>query len=118
MDDQLDNDLRNHIRIVFDNFEDAHADEGWLLLREKYPEKAKRRPAAWLWWSAAAALLLLFLGILLFRTTPVNKENLVAGKKGHPGKLVPKTDETKKDNHVRDESKADSVISSLQSQEL
>ena len=49
MDDQLDNDLKNRIRDVFDNYEDEHADEGWLLLREKYPEKAKRRAVAWLW---------------------------------------------------------------------
>jgi hypothetical protein len=118
MDDQLDNDLRNHIREVFDNFEDAHADEGWLLLREKYPEKEKRRPIAWLWWSSVAALVLLFLGILLFKHTPVNKQNLVSAKKERPNNSVPKTVETKKDNGIRDRLKADSVINSLQNQNL
>jgi hypothetical protein len=43
MDDQLDNDLKNRIREVFDNFEDASADEGWLLLREKFPEEESKR---------------------------------------------------------------------------
>ena len=39
MDDPLDNDLKKRIREVFDNYNDEHADEGWLLLREKYPER-------------------------------------------------------------------------------
>jgi hypothetical protein len=66
MDDQLDNDLQNRIREVFDNHEDATADEGWLLLRERFPaEQSKRRAFAWMWWSAAA-ILLAFLGIGLW----------------------------------------------------
>jgi len=65
MDDQLDKDIKNRIREVFDNYEDPSADEGWLLLREKFPEEKKRRPIAWLWWSAAA-LFLLFLGFGLW----------------------------------------------------
>jgi hypothetical protein len=66
MDDQLDNDLKNRIKEVFDNFEDASASEGWLQLREKFPEKqAKRRAIAWVWWGAAA-ILFLFLGIGLW----------------------------------------------------
>ncbi|MDB5142439.1 MAG: hypothetical protein JWQ66_1152 [Mucilaginibacter sp.] len=118
MDDQLDNDLKKRIREVFDNFEDTDADEGWLLLREKYPEKEKRRPVAWLWWgSVAAALLLFFLGILWLRDTPENKQKLAAGKQ-HPVSQAPKTIETKKDNSVKDNSKADSVINSLQNQNL
>jgi hypothetical protein len=44
MDDPLDNDLRNRIREVFDNYDDEYADEGWQLLREKYPKKARRSP--------------------------------------------------------------------------
>jgi hypothetical protein len=63
MDDQLDNDLKNRIREVFDNYEDTTADEGWLLLREKFPEEEKKRPVIWLWWAGAAAGLLLFLAI-------------------------------------------------------
>ncbi|MDB5031517.1 hypothetical protein [Mucilaginibacter sp.] len=118
MDDQLDNDLTNRIREVFDNFEDAHADEGWLLLREKFPEKEKRRPVAWLWWSSAAALLLLFLGILLFKQTPVNKQNLVSVKKEHPDNPAEKTIERKKDHSIKDSLKTDSVINSLQHQNL
>ena len=118
MDDQLDNDLRNRIREVFDNFEDTHADEGWLLLREKYPEKEKRRPIAWLWWSSIAALFLLFLGILLLKQTPVNNQNLVSVKKERPNNSAPKSIDTKKDNRIEDSLKADSVINSLQNQNL
>jgi hypothetical protein len=67
MDDQLDNDLKNRIREVFDDFEDPSADEGWLLLREKFPEEqSKRRAFAWLWWGSAAAVLLVFLGVGLW----------------------------------------------------
>ncbi|WP_419701315.1 hypothetical protein [Mucilaginibacter sp. NFX135] len=71
MDEQLDNDLSNRIREVFDNFDDTSfpsADEGWLLLREKFPETEKKRPVAWLWWASAAAAILLFLSIGLWMT--------------------------------------------------
>jgi cbb3-type cytochrome oxidase subunit 3 len=121
MDDQLDNDLRNRIREVFENYDDEHADEGWLLLREKYPEKAKRRPIAWLWWgSVAAALILLFLGILWYNYTP-KKENQFTGNKQHPAHLTQKPAESKKDNNKGiDESnrKADSVLNSLQKEAI
>ena len=65
MDEQLDNDLKSRIREVFDNHEDTTADEGWLLLREKFPAQKKRRGIIWLWWGAAA-ILLVFLGIGLW----------------------------------------------------
>src|ERR1700743_72067 len=115
MDDQLDNDLKKRIREVFDNYEDEHADAGWLLLREKYPEKAKRRAVAWLWYGSVAALVLIFLGIFLFRQEPVKKEKLVAGK-SHPVNRVPKRIE--KESNIKDNSKADSVINSLQKQDF
>jgi len=67
MDEELDDILKNRIKEVFENFEDSSADEGWLLLREKYPEKqSKRRALGWLWWGSAAAILLVFLGIGLW----------------------------------------------------
>jgi len=66
MEDQFDEDLRSHIRKVFDDYHDTSADEGWSLLRKKFPEKEKRRPIIWVWWSAAA-LLLLFIGIGIWR---------------------------------------------------
>lgn len=71
MDDQLDNDLKNHIREVFDNYEDTTADEGWLLLREKFPAQKKRRGAAWLW--RAAAVLLICAGTGLWVETLTDK---------------------------------------------
>jgi hypothetical protein len=66
MDERLDNDLRNRISEVFENYEDTTADEGWLLLREKFPEERRRRVPAWLWWGSAAAILVLFLTIGLW----------------------------------------------------
>ena len=119
MDDQLDNNLRNRIREVFDNYEDGHADEGWLLLREKYPEEEKRRPVAWLWWGSVAASLLLLMGIVWHNYTPAHKENLLTGKKQHSAHLPQKTTESKKANNIKNENeRADSVINSLQSQAL
>ena len=80
MDDQLDNDLKNRIKEVFDNFEDTSADEGWLQLREKFPEKQKdRRIFAWVWWGAAA-IIFLFLGIGLWIYSANNKAGDLAVK--------------------------------------
>jgi hypothetical protein len=73
MDDQLDNDLRDRIREVFDNYEDTTADEGWLLLRERFPVEEKQRRPVFLWWASAAAVLLLFLSIGLWIAS--NKSN-------------------------------------------
>lgn len=98
MDDQLDDNLRKRISEVFDNFEDASADEGWLLLREKFPQKAKRSPVIWIWASSVAALLLLFLGVMFFRSTPVIKPNIAVNKKLPGNNLIPKTTESKKDS--------------------
>jgi hypothetical protein len=82
MDERWDNDLNKRIKEVFDNYEDTSADEGWQLLREKYPEKKKRRVAGWMWLSGAAALLLLFVGILRLRSGNENNgQQLVNGKK-------------------------------------
>ncbi|HVV54195.1 MAG TPA: hypothetical protein VHC47_02655 [Mucilaginibacter sp.] len=81
MDDPLDNDLRKRIREVFENFEDASADEGWLLLREKFPEKKKSRRIIWLWLPAAAALLLLFISILWFRPAGPNNQQATISQK-------------------------------------
>ena len=82
MDERWDNDLSKRIKEVFDNYEDASSDEGWLLLREKYPEKAKRRVAGWIWLSGAAALLLLFVGILWLGSGKENNgQQLANGKK-------------------------------------
>ncbi|SDP60265.1 Cell division protein DamX, binds to the septal ring, contains C-terminal SPOR domain [Mucilaginibacter sp. OK268] len=83
MDEQLDNDLSNRIREVFDNFDDTSfpsADEGWLLLRKNFPETEKKRPVAWLWWASTAAALLLFLSIGLWITGKKEQTNTLALK--------------------------------------
>jgi len=82
MDERWDNDLSKRIKEVFDNYEDTSADEGWQLLREKFPEKKKRRVAGWIWLSGAAALLLFFVGILWLRSGNENNgQELANGKK-------------------------------------
>jgi hypothetical protein len=124
MDDPLDNDLKNHIREVFDNYDDEHADEGWQLLREKYPEKARRSPVLWLGLGSAAAVLLLFLGILWLDKKPEKENKLVANKPviNHP--IVKSIEPQKNSNTIIDKSNnadneaADSVIKSLQTQKL
>ncbi|MDB5009342.1 MAG: hypothetical protein JWQ06_131 [Mucilaginibacter sp.] len=63
MNEQFNNNLKNRVREVFENFEDPSADEGWLLLRKKFPKKEKDRGVIWLWRGLAAAILLLLLGI-------------------------------------------------------
>ena len=78
MDDQLDNDLRDRIREVFDNYEDTTADEGWLLLREKFPVKEEKRLGVWLWWAGAAAGLLLFLSIGVWMLVEKQPANTIA----------------------------------------
>jgi hypothetical protein len=98
MDDQLDDNLKKRISEVFDNFEDASADEGWLLLREKFPQKAKRSPVIWIWASSVAALLLLFLGVMFFRSTPIVKPHIAINKKQPGNNLVPKATENKRDS--------------------
>jgi hypothetical protein len=65
-EERLDNDLSNRISEVFDNYEDTGADEGWDLLRQKYPPKEKDRGLTWLWY-AAAAVVLLGLGVWLIQ---------------------------------------------------
>ena len=81
MDERWDNDLKKRIKEVFDNYDDTSADEGWRRLREKFPEKQKRRVAVWIWLGSAAALLALLLGIFWMRTTNTTAQQF-AGNKG------------------------------------
>jgi len=84
-DDQLDDDLKKRIKQVFDNYEDDTANEGWLLLREKYPEKEEDdRGIFWLWWRIAgvAALLLMALGVgLWLNFNETGKQNIAQHNK-------------------------------------
>ncbi|RCH56476.1 hypothetical protein DJ568_01055 [Mucilaginibacter hurinus] len=76
MSEELDNDLKRRISEVFDNYEDHTADEGWMMLREKFPATAKHRGTAWLWWASAAAMFLLFLGVgLWLKNEPGKPDN-------------------------------------------
>jgi len=79
MDNKTDNDLKKRINEVFENFDDLSAHGGWLLLREKYPEK-KRRVIAWYWWGMTAAVLLCFFGIALFNNDTGTKPEKLSYK--------------------------------------
>ena len=104
MDEQLDNDLRDHIKAVFDDFEDTPeaANEGWLKLREKFPEEQRDRGIfAWIWWGAAAAILLLFLGVGLWVFSDQNANNqLLTSKttKARPAQQMAVTTEKQPDS--------------------
>ena len=122
MDDPLDNDLRNRIREVFDNYDDGQTDEGWQLLREKYPEKARRSPVLWLWLGSAAAVLLLLVGIF-WLDKKSEKENKLVGNKpaiNHP--IVKSIEPQKNSNNIvnnnADNTAADRATNSLQTQKL
>jgi hypothetical protein len=91
MSDNLDNDLKNRIREVFDNYTDDTADAGWDLLRQKFPEEKKRKVIAW-WWYSAAAVLLVCLGTWFFYPQPTP---LVAYQpKQHPSQQHTTVDNT------------------------
>ena len=79
MEDQLDEELKNRIKKVFDEYQDPSADEGWLQLRKKFPaEKGRRRIVPLFWWSAAA-LVLLALGLGIWKYSANEQSPNVAG---------------------------------------
>ncbi|WP_158989416.1 outer membrane beta-barrel protein [Mucilaginibacter sp. L196] len=78
-DDQLDNDLRDRIKQVFDDYQDDTAEEGWLLLRKKYPEEKKDRAIFWYRVAGVAAFLLLFLNIFLWYRDDSGYKKKIAG---------------------------------------
>jgi hypothetical protein len=86
MSEEFDKQLKDHITDVFDNYEDSSAGAGWALLREKYPEKDKKRPVAW-WWFGVAAGLLLILGAALWLSTgektPQALKQITSAKPSH-----------------------------------
>ena len=85
-DEQLNDKLKRHMRQVFDQYEDDTADEGWKLLRERYPEKKNDRPVIWLWrMGAVAALLLAFLGVGLWFYSNRGVKPVVAVKNNKAG---------------------------------
>lgn len=80
MYEQLDNDFIKRVGEVFEDIQSPSANEGWLKLLEKFPEKKKEKIAFFWYYWGAAAVLFLFLGIsYLFYTNNVainnNKDN-------------------------------------------
>ncbi len=61
--ENFDEELKNRIKQVFEEYDDGEANKGWDLLREKYPEKNRRK--YFLWWFAAALFFIAFIFWLL-----------------------------------------------------
>lgn len=81
MSEPFDDELSKHISDVFDQYEDtAPAEEGWLLLRQKFPPQKKRRIVP-LWWSLAATLLIAALFGIWFYNTPQQPKSTVVKTK-------------------------------------
>ena len=71
MSEDFDKRFKDHVSQVFENFADEQADKGWLLLREKYPEKNNKHLLAWWWLYTAAALLIVSgLGVWVLNNKP------------------------------------------------
>ncbi|MGI4749601.1 MAG: hypothetical protein ACRYFB_03110 [Janthinobacterium lividum] len=62
--EDFDENLKNRIKQIFEDYDDGAADKGWNLLREKYPEKKRRNYI--FWWTCAAVTLLLMALIIWF----------------------------------------------------
>ncbi len=71
--ENFDEEFKNQIKQVFEEYNDSTANEGWDLLREKYPEK-KRRDGFFWWIFVAAALFLIALVFGLFRADIYEKD--------------------------------------------
>lgn len=63
--ENFDENLKNRIKQIFEDYDDGQANEGWNLLRKKYPEKKRRD--YFFWWISAASLLLMILMIWFFQ---------------------------------------------------
>ena len=112
MDDQFDDKLKQRIKEVFDGYHDSSAAEGWLQLREKFPERKRRRIILWIW--LAAAVLLLFVGISLRLYLVNNKQadnKIARNNKGvpQPSKPLPHQQKSLADQQEAD-TKTNSVI--------
>ncbi len=70
--ENFDEELKNRIKHIFEDYDDGRANEGWNLLREKYPQKKRRDYFFW-WMVSAAALFLmaLIIGFYQFETYQV-----------------------------------------------
>jgi hypothetical protein len=68
MEESEDKKLREHIKAVFDNYDDGMADLGWQKLRKKHP--GNRNTILWL--TGVAAMLVA--GIILYQTTKTSDD--------------------------------------------
>lgn len=72
--ENFDEDLKNRIKQIFDDYDDSQANEGWNLLREKYPEKKRDY---FFWWISSAAVLLLMALLFWFFQPEIYKPKSV-----------------------------------------
>ncbi len=90
--ENFDEALKNRIKQIFKDYDDGQANEGWNLLREKYPEKKRRD--YFFWWLSAASLLFMVLMIWFFQpeTYRVKSVKDVKQLKSNPTEIQAKTD--------------------------
>lgn len=79
--ENFDEELKNRIKQVFEEYDDGAADEGWNLLREKYPVKNRRK--YFFWWLSFVAALLLIAFVFWFLQLEPNKKQVVKAVKQH-----------------------------------
>lgn len=72
--ENFDEELKNRIKQVFEEYDDGAANKGWNLLREKYPEK--KRDKYFFWWAGLAALFLVALLFGLFLSGNLKNNHL------------------------------------------
>ena len=86
-----DDKFSNHVKTVFDSYDDGLADQGWEQLEKKYPLKTKSKPLYW--WLSGVAAAILFIGFILFYNpeTTINDidQKVVAN---NPDLTLPKAD--------------------------
>ncbi|MFD0940724.1 hypothetical protein [Pedobacter boryungensis] len=64
----IDEELVSQIKSVFEDVDDGASEQGWLALREKYPEANRKLP---IWWmTGIAASILVVLGLFLWVKSP------------------------------------------------
>ena len=84
--ENFDADLNNRIKQIFDDYDDGRANDGWNLLRKKYPKKNRRK--YFFWWIATILLLTaLLIWFFQFETNQPKTVKIVKQSKSDLAKI-------------------------------
>lgn len=102
--ENFDEALKNRIKQIFKDYDDGQANEGWNLLREKYPEKKRRD--YFFWWISAASLLFMILMIWFFQPETYHAKSVKNVKQLKPNstETQAKTDSSSTNSTVKTDS--------------